>query len=192
MKKYGRGGVVIKKYKDRLSFENPGTFRISLKEAIDGGMSDPRNATLLKMFSMIDIGERAGSGIPGVFSVWDKEFGIVPEYSQKLSPERTTTILKLSQALKENNVSNDTINKGLLGILPSKFPSKLPSKIEITFKAICDDNYASNQELAVRTNQSERTIRNHTSKLKEMNFIKRVGSDKGGHWKIIPNPLSAK
>lgn len=189
---YGRGGVVIKKYKDRLSFENPGTFRISLKEAIDGGMSDPRNATLLKMFSMIDIGERAGSGIPGVFSVWDKEFGIVPEYSQKLSPERTTTILKLSQALKENNVSNDTINKGLLGILPSKFPSKLPSKIEITFKAICDDNYASNQELAVRTNQSERTIRNHTSKLKEMNFIKRVGPDKGGHWEIIPNPLSAK
>ena len=89
-------------------------------------------------------------------------------------------------------MSNDTINKGLLGILPSKFPSKLPSKIEITFKAICDDNYASNQELAVRTNQSERTIRNHTSKLKEMNFIKRVGPDKGGHWKIIPNPLSAK
>ena len=69
---YGRGGGVIKKYKDRLSFENPGTFRISLKEAIDGGMSDPRNATLLKMFSMIDIGERAGSGIPGVFSVMEQ------------------------------------------------------------------------------------------------------------------------
>ena len=96
---YGRGGVVIKKYKDRFSFENPGNFRISLKEAIDGGMSDPRNANLLKMFSMIDIGERAGSGIPGVFSVWHKEFGIVPEYSQKISPERTIAVLKLSEVI---------------------------------------------------------------------------------------------
>lgn len=44
-------------YKDYFSFENPGTFRISIKEAFDGGTSDPRNASLLKMFSMIDIGE---------------------------------------------------------------------------------------------------------------------------------------
>ena len=36
---YGRCGVVIKKYKDRFTFENPGAFRISIKEAIDGGMS---------------------------------------------------------------------------------------------------------------------------------------------------------
>ena len=182
---YGRGGVVIKKYKDRFSFENPGTFRISLVEAIGGGMSDPRNATLLKMFSMIDIGERAGSGIPGVFSVWNKEFGIIPEYSQNVSPERTTTILSLSKAEKTNNELKDTLNKDLLGNLPSKLPSKLPSNLEITYTAICEDTHASNQELAVRTNQSERTIRNHTAKLKEMNLIKRVGSDKTGYWEII-------
>ncbi|MBO7134277.1 MAG: putative DNA binding domain-containing protein [Bacteroidales bacterium] len=93
---YGRCGVVIKKYKDRFTFENPGTFRISLKEAIDGGMSDPRNATILKMFSMIDIGERAGSGIPGVFSVWNKEFGAAPEYTQRVSPDRIITELKIA------------------------------------------------------------------------------------------------
>ena len=178
---YGRGGVVIKKYKDRLSFENPGTFRISLKEAIDGGMSDPRNATLLKMFSMIDIGERAGSGIPGVFSVWNKEFGMEPEYSQKVSPERTITILRLTELVMANNEANDPINETLLG----KLPSKLPSNLELTFRAICEDGHASNQELATRTNQSERTIRNHTAKLKELNYIKRVGSDKTGYWEIV-------
>jgi ATP-dependent DNA helicase RecG len=45
------------------------------------------------MFSMIDIGERAGSGIPGVFSVWHNAFGTVPEYSQRTSPDRITTTL---------------------------------------------------------------------------------------------------
>ena len=130
---------------------------------------------------MIDIGERAGSVIPGVFSVWNKEFGMEPEYSQKISPERTTTILRLTELVKVNNGPNDPINE----VLPGNLPSNLPSNLEITYKAICEDNNASNQELAVRTNQSERTIRNHTAKLKELNYIKRVGSDKTGHWKII-------
>ena len=129
----------------------------------------------------IDIGERAGSGIPGVFSVWNKEFGMETEYSQKISPERTTTILRLTELVKTNNRPNDSINETLLG----KLPSKLPSNLEVTFRAICEDSHASNQELAARTNQSERTIRNHTAKLKELNYIKRVGSDKTGYWEIV-------
>ena len=128
---------------------------------------------------------RAGSGIPGVVSVWNKEFGMEPEYSQKISPERTTTILKFVQPLKVQNIKTDPINKDLLGKLPSNLPSKLPSKLETTFRAICEDNHASNQELAARTNQSERTIRNHTAKLKELKYIKRVGSDKTGYWEIV-------
>ena len=64
-------------------------------------------------------------------------------------------------------------------------PNKLPNKIEITYKAICEDNYASNRELAERTNQSERTVRNHIAELKKLNYIKRVDSKKNGHWEII-------
>ena len=79
--------------------------------------------------------------------------------------------------------ANDTVNDDLLG----KLPSKLPSNLEITYKAICEDNHASNQELAIRTNQSERTIRNHTAKLKELNYIKRVGSD--NYWEISPRKM---
>ena len=77
--------------------------------------------------------------------------------------------------------ANEPVNDDLLG----KLPSKLPSNLEITYKAICENNKASNQELAVKTNQSERTIRNHTSKLKELNYIKRIGSDKSGYWEIL-------
>lgn len=80
-----------------------------------------------------------------------------------------------------NNEANNPTNETLLG----KLPSKLPSNLEVTFRAICEDSHASNQELATRTNQSERTIRNHTAKLKELNYIKRVGSDKTGYWEIV-------
>ena len=67
---YGRGGVVIIKKRKEISMSNPGGFRIEIDAAKSGGLSDPRNGTMLKMFNMIDIGERAGSGIPNIFRVW--------------------------------------------------------------------------------------------------------------------------
>ena len=73
--------------------------------------------------------------------------------------------------------------------LLGKLPSKLPSNLEITYKAICENNHASNKELAAQTNQSERTIRNHTAKLKELNYIKRVGSDKTELLEISPKKV---
>lgn len=47
---------------DRIIASNPGTLRISIGELEVGGVSDPRNGTLLSMFSLLNIEERAGSG----------------------------------------------------------------------------------------------------------------------------------
>jgi len=45
-------------------FANPGCSRVGVEQVFIGGMSDARNETILKMFSLIEAGERAGSGIP--------------------------------------------------------------------------------------------------------------------------------
>ena len=66
-------GVVIKKEDDKLVIENPGSIRTGKKQMLRGGISDPRNKTLMKMFNMIGIGERAGSGIPDIYQVWENE-----------------------------------------------------------------------------------------------------------------------
>lgn len=47
---YGRQGVVIIKRKDSFSFSNPGSFRIDIETEKSGGISDPRNSALIKMF----------------------------------------------------------------------------------------------------------------------------------------------
>ena len=52
-------------------------------------MSDPRNGTMLKMFNLIDIGERAGSGIPNIFRVWREQGWAAPTFTEQLEPERT-------------------------------------------------------------------------------------------------------
>lgn len=95
---YGRRGIVIIKTVDDFTFSNPGCLRITLNEAISGGISDPRNSVLLKMFSLIDVGERAGSGIPGIISIWLKTFKGHPLLSESFDPERTE--LKLSRIIE--------------------------------------------------------------------------------------------
>ena len=86
---YGRQGLVILKKRDGITMSNPGSFRIELDAAKSGGVSDPRNGTMLKMFNLIDIGERAGSGIPNIFRVWREQGWAAPTFTEQLEPERT-------------------------------------------------------------------------------------------------------
>lgn len=96
---YGRQGIVISKNSDGFVFANPGGMRIPTSEALAGGVSDPRNATLLKMFSFIRFGERAGSGLNGIVYVWEKVFHTAPEIFVKHEYDRT--FLKLPTLGKE-------------------------------------------------------------------------------------------
>lgn len=93
---YGRRGVVIVKKPKMITLANPGNMRVELDTAVGGGVSDPRNSTILKMFNFIDIGERAGSGIPNIYRVWKEEGWASPEYTELMNPDRTVLSLPLS------------------------------------------------------------------------------------------------
>ncbi|MDR1135423.1 MAG: hypothetical protein LBL49_04490 [Clostridiales Family XIII bacterium] len=96
---YGEGGVVIKNNTDKISLENPGSLRIRVDEAISGGFSNPRNSTLMKMFNLLDIGERAGSGIPNIYSVWKMQKWNAPQIAEKLDHiERVCLTLPTTKA----------------------------------------------------------------------------------------------
>lgn len=59
---YGRRGCVVLREPGRITFSNPGSLLMSCDVALQGGTSDPRNATLMRMFNLVGIGERIGSG----------------------------------------------------------------------------------------------------------------------------------
>ena len=60
-----------------------------------GGVSDPRNRELMKMFNLIDIGERAGSGIPKFFNIGKDESLKEPVSEEQFDPDRTIITLSL-------------------------------------------------------------------------------------------------
>lgn len=104
---YGRQGLIIVKRKQEITFSNPGNFRIDVKDAISGGISDPRNVTLIKMFNLINIGERSGSGIPMIYSVWEKQGWTAPQINESFNPDRTSLHLILSTSKKTSIKSAD-------------------------------------------------------------------------------------
>lgn len=94
---YGKHGVVIVRKRNQITFSNPGAFRIDIAEAKSGGVSDPRNTALIKMFNLIDVSEGGGRGIPYIFNVWKKQGWEEPAIIEAFEPERVTFSLSIRQ-----------------------------------------------------------------------------------------------
>ena len=60
------------------------------------------------MFNLINIGERAGSGIPNIYSVWEKSGWEAPIITESFSPDR----IQFSLAIKKSAIKNQ--NKELI------------------------------------------------------------------------------
>jgi predicted HTH transcriptional regulator len=91
----GRVSVLVVKRPDLFGFRNPGNMRISVEQAILGGESDCRNRIIHQMFLMIGLGERAGSGVPKIFSGWKSCDWRPPALYEKDDPEQTLLELRM-------------------------------------------------------------------------------------------------
>lgn len=106
-------GIVIEKGDNYFKFSNPGTLRVSLEEAVDGGISDPRNENIFKMFNLLGIGERAGSGIGKIAKIWNDENWIKPQLKESFSPDRVELVLSMVSADEKvgNENADDDVTK---------------------------------------------------------------------------------
>ena len=120
---YGVRGIVIRKNTEKIIFENPSYSRTGKQQMRKGGISDPRNKILMKMFNLINIGERAGSGVPNIFNTWADQGWPEPIIEEEFDPDRTILVLTIKkkrrtktsskkQAIKTSDkTSNKTSNK---------------------------------------------------------------------------------
>ncbi|MCZ8131665.1 MAG: putative DNA binding domain-containing protein [Steroidobacteraceae bacterium] len=95
----GQGGIVIDRYVDRLEFSNPGTLLVSREQLQRGGISECRNKSLQKMFQILGVGDRAGSGIDKIRSSWDAQHWQSPLLGETRGPERVRLVLPMISTL---------------------------------------------------------------------------------------------
>ncbi len=69
----------------------------------------------MKMFNLIDIGERAGSGIPKIVNIWSDEGLKDPTVEEQFDPDRTILTLSLEkkQAIKMKDGSFNKTAKSI-------------------------------------------------------------------------------
>lgn len=103
---YGKQGLLIIRKQNVITFSNPGGFRIDVEEAKSGGTSDPRNMTLIKMFSLIGIVERTGSGIPSIYYAWNQQGWQTPVITEYFEPERIMLSLPIGNDSDEKKVTD--------------------------------------------------------------------------------------
>ena len=138
-------GLVIIKSKDKIVMQNPGGIRTGKEQMLRGGISDPRNKALMKMFNLLAFGERAGSGVPDIYSTWANAGWNDPVVEEQYHPDRTSLTLYFTK--KQTN------NKGNKNSSVTNSPKTLLNKSKIT-QYLSSHNGATSTEIAEHINLS--------------------------------------
>ena len=160
-----RASVRVIKRPSGFEFRNPGALRVTVAQALQGGESDCRNRTLQQMFLMINLGERAGSGLPRILTSWQSE-GRLLKMTELFEPYDQSL---LTMDWKSSKTSGKTSGKTTLEIL----------------NLIKQDENLTIAELSVALEISERSIERALQSLLEDGRLERQGPAKGGIWKIL-------
>lgn len=151
----GRGGVVVELRPGSFTTRNPGTFRIPLEEAEEGGISDPRNRTMSIMFSLIGLVERAGTGIPRMRQAC-RDVGLPdPRFSEDYEPERVTVTLSLIGRQEEDDLESSIL------------------------RLISSDGRISMDEMSRRLGVSRSAVIRTIDRLKDRGVLSREGGTRG-------------
>jgi len=94
--------IRVIKFLDSFIFSNPGRLRIPRQRLYEGGITDARNPNLQKMFQMLGLGEKAGSGFQKILRAWKEQQWFIPLVSEKLDLEITSVTLPMVSLIPEN------------------------------------------------------------------------------------------
>lgn len=173
-----RAAVLVIKQPSGFVFRNPGMMRIPAAAALHGGSSDCRNRTLHQMFLMINLGERAGSGLPKIRQGWVAEGHGLRLYDSFEPFDQTR--LEMDWKLSSEGVSTEVTGKTSeetsvesTGETSSRILSWLAAEPGLTAQMLAD-----------RLGLSPRAVELQLAKLKAAGKLKRVGPNKGGYWEI--------
>ncbi len=109
--------ITIIKKADAFVFINPGRLRIPRSVLYQGGVTDPRNPNLQKMFQMLGLGEKAGSGFQKILRAWREQHWIMPLVSEHSGLEMTRVWLPVASMIPE------TVEEALRTVVGDRYSS---------------------------------------------------------------------
>lgn len=199
---YSRGYTpVVEVYSDRLELTSHGGLPDGMTvERFFSGVSRPRNREIMRIFHDVEMVEQLGSGMNRILQYYDKSifeihddmikvvFRFVPGFEDDLQSKNEESA-DLQSKLQSKNDSNEDLQSNL----DSKSDSGLKSterlsraEIKIQIVGVLKENPSCTYEtLSKMFNISRASVANYLKSLSEAGVVRRVGSDKGGHWEVV-------
>lgn len=207
---YSRGYTpVVEVYSDRLELTSHGGLPDGMTvERFFSGVSRPRNREIMRIFHDVEMVEQLGSGMNRILRYYDRSifeihddmikvvFRFVPGFEDDLQ-SKNEEFAGLQSNLQSKSDSVEDLQSSLQSSLQSNLQSKLNSglkngeklsraeiKIRIV-KALKEDPSCTYGTLSKMFNISRSSVATYLKSLSEAGVVRRVGSDKDGHWEVI-------
>jgi len=160
---------MVKIFDDRVEIVNPGGLPDGLKSADFGRVSIRRNELLCDVFHRLEIVEKAGTGIKRMRDAMK---------SENLPPPK----------IGADNFFFITLRRLLIGSSAAGDGGQLKTSEKTSEKIIqiiSKNSKITIAELATIAEVAPRSIERNIQNLQRLGRVRRIGPDKGGHWKVL-------
>lgn len=119
-----QGNIVVIRNDKQITFRNPGSMLISIKDFYEGNQSICRNPILQKFFIQLGIGEKAGSGADFIVKGWLDNKWERPLLEEKVQPDMVTLTFQLKET--DSNHLSPVCSRPVPSLSPVR-PQSVPS-----------------------------------------------------------------
>ena len=132
--------LVIRLYKNKMVFSNPGTMLVSRQQYYSGGDSVCRNKALQTMFMMLGTAEKAGSGVDKILKGWKEANWRSPVIETKSQPD------KVELTMRMESVMDDEVKKRLVLLFGNSILN-INHDCLLILNIACSDGYVTNESV---------------------------------------------
>lgn len=172
--------IHVDMYDDRLEIVSPGGMPDGKRIQdlnIDDIPSIRRNPVICDIFSRLKLMERRGSGLRK----------IIDAYPEGVAPSFRSTEQSFVVTLKNLNYGKLSMPNGDEVGVDNGDDIGVENNADKILNAISVEPEATQKRLSAVTHLSTRTISREIKNLRDMGVIRRIGSDRSGHWEIVKN-----
>ena len=155
-----------------------------------GGKSDPRNKTLMKMFNLLNIGERSGSGVPNIFNTWEDQGWKEPVIEERFDPDRTILTLEFvdktnkEKAAKKSGEEKTAKKSGEEKTAKKKITNKTKEKMIKIKEYLSENKEAKTKDIAEYIGLKHSRTREILS---QMDSVESIGTNTNRKYRLKDN-----
>jgi ATP-dependent DNA helicase RecG len=172
--------VIIKMFSNRIEFYNPGGLSKNVTLQNIAKIQFSRNPIIAKILAKVEYIEELGEG-------WNK---IIDEHKKhplkpNLPTVETDDDMFLANIYSTKDKFVEKTGKQLIEGLGEKLGVKLGENEKKILHLIVADKFVTINSIAKSIGISTTAVENNLTKLKEKGMLRRIGSDKNGHWEVL-------